>query len=1146
MKETCGCCNGVEQVTPLPTHNRPGLSAISYRVGTHATFLETMIARLSNPDYPELNGLKTRLPSDAAIAFLDAWATVADVLTFYQERIANEGYLRTATERRSVLELARLVGYRLRPGVAASVFLAYTLEKDQTVAIMPGNRVQSLPGPGELPQSFETSDKLEARSRWNELKPRLTRSQRLQLDEANQTLITDIADTLYLQGTTTNLKPNDPLLFVIGTADKQQVLRRVESVELQSAENRTRIKLQKTQEISQSTLEQIGERSSERVSERMSIRSELTVSSVANENSDSDLCQPSAALPKLDRLVAPLTKPPSLQPANALRLSRDAAKTFACEADTAPRVLAALQPGLGAALYSAWQSEKVPYTAAQPEVKVYALRTRASVFGHNALKRAVINGRPEIPPREWDFNGSNTAPAPQNFTLVVSLTPGSGPVIEVVGGTSGDIPSSGPPMWLMTAHLAIVDQTLTDSNRQLPAQGGGFTVEQNGIAMNVTVVESGNNAPLPLMLDFAFPNRPIRLRLGIDQQQQLHIASTGSDPISIISASSQPSTPTPSPGLLFHAEHGGLTNSITITVNGTFEQAADRTEVGDVIWLDTSYGQILPQSWVVIERPEALNSTIPQRIISQVKAVSDRSRSEYDLSFKATRIELQDHQWLDPNRESFRMVRETAVFAQSEELKLAEEPITPTEMDTKNPIEKNEIELAELYRELEAGRWAIVSGERADLPEGISGVRASELVMLAGVEQRVDPTLPGDQPHTVLRLAQSLAYQYKRHTVTVFGNVVKATHGETRSEVLGSGDASKELQSFGLQQFPITYLAAPTPAGASSTLEVRVNDIRWHETETLATLGADDRRFITQTDDQGKTTVIFGNGRQGARPPSGIENIKAVYRTGIGKSGNVKAEQISLLATRPLGVKSVINPLSATGGADAESRDQARRNVPLALMALDRLVSVQDYADFARTFAGIGKASATRLSDGKRQLVHLTIAGADDIPIDQNSDLYRNFLQALRQFGDLNQPIQVELRELLLLVIEARVQILPDYLWESVATQIRAALLETFSFDRRQLGQPAYLSEVIRTIQQVPGVDYVDVDSFGAIPEKDPKNRGILLPSEIVKRLDQLKNSEPSPFISANLAGKQDGSIHPAQLAYLTPAVPDTLILNRI
>jgi hypothetical protein len=45
---TCGCCEGIQQLTPMLTANRPGLPVLSYRVGTHATFLETMLARLSN------------------------------------------------------------------------------------------------------------------------------------------------------------------------------------------------------------------------------------------------------------------------------------------------------------------------------------------------------------------------------------------------------------------------------------------------------------------------------------------------------------------------------------------------------------------------------------------------------------------------------------------------------------------------------------------------------------------------------------------------------------------------------------------------------------------------------------------------------------------------------------------------------------------------------------------------------------------------------------------------------------------------------------------------------------------------------------------------------------------------------------------
>jgi homeodomain-containing protein len=95
MTLPCGCCNGAEPVTPIAIANRPGLSALAYRAGTYASFFETMMARLSNPDFPTLAALQTREPDDPAIALIDAWAIVADVLTFYQERIANEGYLRT-------------------------------------------------------------------------------------------------------------------------------------------------------------------------------------------------------------------------------------------------------------------------------------------------------------------------------------------------------------------------------------------------------------------------------------------------------------------------------------------------------------------------------------------------------------------------------------------------------------------------------------------------------------------------------------------------------------------------------------------------------------------------------------------------------------------------------------------------------------------------------------------------------------------------------------------------------------------------------------------------------------------------------------------------------------------------------------------
>jgi predicted phage baseplate assembly protein len=323
---------------------------------------------------------------------------------------------------------------------------------------------------------------------------------------------------------------------------------------------------------------------------------------------------------------------------------------------------------------------------------------------------------------------------------------------------------------------------------------------------------------------------------------------------------------------------------------------------------------------------------------------------------------------------------------------------------------------------------------------------------------------------------------------------------------------------------------------------VRVNEVEWHEAENLFALGPADRSYITQNDDSDNTTVITGTGEHGLRVPTGTANVKAVYRSGTGKAGNVDERQISQLATQPPGVKSVINPLPAAGGADGDTRDQARRNVPIGTAALDRLVSVPDYADFARRFAGIGKASSVRLSDGRRLLIHLTIAGKDDIPITPTTDLYQALVLALAQAGDPHQPIQIALRRLKLLVINAAVKVKPDYVWESVAPAVRSALLNLYAFDNRDLGQSAFLSEAVSTMQGTAGVQYVDMRTFDFVPE-----------SVTAQQLASLAgNLKPRSFVEAELAhidptaGDPAKRILPAELVILTPDIPDTLILTEL
>jgi predicted phage baseplate assembly protein len=569
----------------------------------------------------------------------------------------------------------------------------------------------------------------------------------------------------------------------------------------------------------------------------------------------------------------------------------------------------------------------------------------------------------------------------------------------------------------------------------------------------------------------------------------------------------------------------------------------DEDEETNLLFLDAAYEEIQTKSYVVIRNQRGSNIVLegPDAQSYIIDGTAIESRAAYGVPGKTTKLTLSTPWRNDPAEgdEWEDVLRGTVVYAQSEELPLAFEPIPDL---IPEPDTRNTILLAELYDGLEAGRWLIISGERDDIPD-VTGVRATELVMLAAVEQ-VDATGFGDKTHSKLILANDLKYRYKRGTVTIYANVVKATQGETRNEVLGSGDSSQALQSFTLRQAPLTYVAASNPKGVESTLHVRVNDVEWHEVESLAELGPTDLDFVTRTSDDDKTTITFGNGQQGARLPTGFENIRAVYRSGIGKGGNVKAGQISQLMTRPLGVKEVTNPLRASGGADKESRDQARKNTPLAVLALDRLVSTRDYADFTRKFAGIGKASAARFSNGNHQVVHVTIAGADDIPIDRTSDLYRSLFKALHDFGDPYLPIQLQMRELMLILISANVRILPDYLWESVATKIRIQLLETFSFERRELGQDVLLSEVISAIQSVEGVSYVDVDLLGGVSEKNDTG-ALRTPQEIsdmIQNMLEEQKDKPKSRIPVNLATKN----HPAQLAFLTPYVEATLILNEV
>jgi predicted phage baseplate assembly protein len=376
-----------------------------------------------------------------------------------------------------------------------------------------------------------------------------------------------------------------------------------------------------------------------------------------------------------------------------------------------------------------------------------------------------------------------------------------------------------------------------------------------------------------------------------------------------------------------------------------------------------------------------------------------------------------------------------------------------------------------------------------------------------------------DHGYTTLHFAGGLEHGYVRDTVTVNANVVAATHGETAHEVLGAGDGARSHQQFVLKKPPLTYVSTAAPGGAESTLEVRVGGLLWHEAPAFYGRGRRDEVFVTRTDDDGKTTVRFGDGESGARLPSGTQNVVADYRSGIGLDGEVDAGSLTLLQARPLGIRSVTNPVPATGAADPEQLADARRNAPLTVRTLDRIVSLQDFEDFASAFAGIGKAQAVPLWSGEARVVHITVAGAQGKPVDQTSDLHANLLAAMDKARDPTQRVRLGSYQLRLFNVAAGLLVDERYERSQVEAAVESALRSAFSFDRREFGQPVTSAEVLAAIQGVPGVTAADLDKLYLVT--DPAG-----PAQTV----------PATVLASRMARWNRTVIAPAQLLLLNPA----------
>jgi predicted phage baseplate assembly protein len=208
-------------------------------------------------------------------------------------------------------------------------------------------------------------------------------------------------------------------------------------------------------------------------------------------------------------------------------------------------------------------------------------------------------------------------------------------------------------------------------------------------------------------------------------------------------------------------------------------------------------------------------------------------------------------------------------------------------------------------------------------------------------------------------------------------------------------------------------------------------------------------------------------------------NIRAVYRKGIGSAGNVATGQLSMPLDRPQGLQTVTNPEPAIGGADPDTAEDARISAPLQVQTIGRVVSLEDYQNFALGFAGISKALATWTWFGRTRGILLTIAGANGGIFEQTDLTVTDLIAALIKNGSLYVPIQVVSYTPVLFEVGATIQIdTDDYDPKQVMAAVWQALAGAYNFQNQQLGYGLPQSQVIRTIQQVPGVVALELTQF--------------------------------------------------------------------
>jgi hypothetical protein len=358
---------------------------------------------------------------------------------------------------------------------------------------------------------------------------------------------------------------------------------------------------------------------------------------------------------------------------------------------------------------------------------------------------------------------------------------------------------------------------------------------------------------------------------------------------------------------------------------------------------------------------------------------------------------------------------------------------------------------------------------------------------LAADSTGIDADQPGLHRVQIDREVDYAQFAYDAPQVTVYGNLADATQGKTEAQVaLGDGDGRAVFQTFALPKTPLTYLLDTTRSPPQQPqMQVWVDSVEWRRVDSLFGAGPKDHVYIVREDDAGQSWVQFGDGKTGARLRSGRGNVVAVYRTGDGANGPLKADAKPQVARKVVGLDKAFLLEPVTGGSAPEAADGARAAAPGTMQSLGRIVSLADHEAEALAIPGVVKARAAWVAVDGQPLVRVTLLTESAAPADAvaAADALR---VAVRARGAGRCPLLVVQGARTGVSLQLTIGIDPTLRADDLRVAVLEALGATgdegdgvdssrglFSWQLRQFGESVHGSQVVAAVQNVPGVTWV-------------------------------------------------------------------------